>query len=68
MKGYLILLSTFVMVGLTLVVSSSVTFAAFAQDDPNSEEYMAQHDGGDRVEYLQDMENSDPYFYVPPVR
>jgi hypothetical protein len=64
----LILLSAFVMVGLTLVISSSVLIAAFSQDDPKSEEYMAQHDGGDRVEYLQDMENSDPYFYVPPVK
>jgi hypothetical protein len=33
----------------------------------NSEEYMAQHDGGDRAAYLQEMENSDPSFYVPPV-
>jgi hypothetical protein len=28
---------------------------------------MAQHDGGDRAEYLQEMEHSDPAFYVPPV-
>jgi hypothetical protein len=28
---------------------------------------MQQHDGGDRAEYLQEMENSDPWFYVPPV-
>jgi len=28
---------------------------------------MAQHDGGDRAAYLQEMENSDPSFYVPPV-
>jgi hypothetical protein len=24
-----------------------------------------QHDGGDRNEYLQEMEHSDPEFYVP---
>ena len=40
---------------------------AFAQDAPYSEEYMAQHDGGDRAEYLQEMEHNDPPFYVPPV-
>jgi hypothetical protein len=28
---------------------------------------MQHHDGGDRAEYLQEMENSDPWFYVPPV-
>jgi hypothetical protein len=28
---------------------------------------MQQHDGGDRAEYLQEMEHSDPPFYVPPV-
>lgn len=38
----------------------------FAQDTPYSEEYMRQHDGGDRAEYLQEMESSDPFFYVPP--
>jgi hypothetical protein len=31
------------------------------------EEYMRQHDGGDRDEYLQEMEHSDPEFYVPPL-
>jgi hypothetical protein len=39
----------------------------FAQDAPYGEEHMAQHDGGDRAEYLQEMEHSDPAFYVPPV-
>jgi hypothetical protein len=39
----------------------------FLEDAPYSEEYMAQHDGGDRAEYLQEMEYSDPWFYVPPV-
>jgi hypothetical protein len=27
---------------------------------------MQQHDGGDRVEYLQEVEHSDSLFYVPP--
>jgi hypothetical protein len=40
---------------------------ALAQDAANSEEYMAKHDGGDRAEYLQDLESSEPPFYVPPV-
>jgi len=26
-----------------------------------------KHDGGNRAEYLQEMENSNPWFYVPPV-
>ncbi len=39
-----------------------------AQDTPYSEEYMQQHDGGDRAEYLQELEEEDdPQFYVPPV-
>ena len=41
--------------------------SALAQDTQYSEEYMKQHDGGDRAEYLQEMENSDPRIYVPPV-
>jgi hypothetical protein len=28
---------------------------------------MKQHDGGDRNEYLQEMEHRDPEFYVPAV-
>jgi hypothetical protein len=44
-----------------------ISTSAFAQDAPYSEEHMAQHDGGDRAEYLQEMEHSDPAFYVPPV-
>jgi hypothetical protein len=43
-----------------------VATSVFAQDI-HSEEYMRQHDGGDRVEYLQELEHSDPLFYVPPV-
>ena len=55
------------MIGLTLLLSLSLTITTFAQDALNSEEYMAQHDGGDKAAYLQEMENSDPSFYVPPV-
>jgi len=50
-----------------LLLSSFVATSAFAQDTPYSEEYMQQHDGGDRDEYLQEMEHSDPEFCVPPV-
>lgn len=39
---------------------------ALAQDSISGEEYMQQHDGGDRVEYLQEVEHSDSLFYVPP--
>jgi hypothetical protein len=28
---------------------------------------MQLHDGGDRSEYLQEMEHIDPWFYVPPL-
>ena len=38
---------------------------ALAQDAIQSEEFMQQHDGGDRVEYLQEVEHSDSSFYVP---
>ena len=54
-------------VGFTMLLSFFAATTAFAQDRPYSEEYMRQHDGGDRAEYLQEMENSDPWFYVPPV-
>jgi hypothetical protein len=54
-------------VGLTMLLSLFTAITAFAQDTPYNEEYMQQHDGGDRNEYLQEMENSDPWFYVPPV-
>lgn len=64
MKRYQV--STVAVVGLTMLLSLSVTITVFAQDAPSSQEYMAQHDGGDRAEYLQEMEHSDPSFYVPP--
>ena len=51
----------------TLLLSFFASTSAFAQDRPHTEEYMQQHDGGDRAEYLQEMEHSDPWFYVPPV-
>jgi hypothetical protein len=65
MKTYLILPMLSV-VGFAMLSFFAAT-SAFAQDRPYSEEYMQQHDGGDRAEYLQEMENSDPWFYVPPV-
>ena len=54
-------------VGFTILLSLFAGTSSFAQTYPQSEEYMQQHDGGDRAEYLQEMENSDPWFYVPPV-
>ena len=53
--------------GSTIVLSLFVATSVFAQDFPYSEEYMKQHDGGDRNEYLQEMEHRDPEFYVPAV-
>jgi hypothetical protein len=64
MKKYLVL-QMLAVLGTTVLMFISTS--AFAQDAPYSEEHMAQHDGGDRVEYLQEMEYSDPAFYVPPV-
>jgi hypothetical protein len=61
MKRYLVL-SMLAVVGLTMLLSTFVTITAFAQDAPNSEEYMTQHDGGDRAAYLQEMEHNDPHF------
>lgn len=55
------------MVNFIILVSSFMTTSVFAQGSPYSEEYMEEHDGGDRVEYLQETEYSDPLFYVPPV-
>ena len=49
--------------GYSIVLSFFVA-TAFAQDVPYTEEYMQQHDGGDRAEYLQEMGHSDPWFYV----
>ncbi|CAN5221344.1 hypothetical protein BH18THE2_BH18THE2_40570 [soil metagenome] len=54
-------------VGFTMLLSFFTVTSAFAQDRPYSEEHMQLHDGGDRAEYLQEMDHSDPWFYVPPV-
>jgi hypothetical protein len=45
--------------GSAIMLSFFVAASAFAQDAPYSEKYMQQHDGGDRAEYLQEMESSD---------
>jgi len=65
MKKYLTL-PVLAVLGSTMMLSFFATSLAFAQDTPYGEEYMAQHDGGDRDEYLQEMEHSDPQLYVPP--
>jgi hypothetical protein len=59
-------LQTTVVIGLFMLLSFIAINSAFAQDAPYSEEFMQQHDGGDRVEYLQEMSHSDPSFYAPP--
>jgi hypothetical protein len=64
MKKYLVL-PMLAVLGSTVLLFISTS--AFAQDAPHSEKHMAQHDGGDRAEYLQEMEHNDPAFYVPPV-
>lgn len=66
MTKYLVL-PMLAVLGSTIVLSFFVATYALAQDTPYSEEYMQQHDGGDRTEYLQEMEHNDPPFYVPPV-
>jgi len=66
MKKYLVL-PVIAILGSTIMLSFFATSLASAQDTLYDEEYMAQHDGGDRDEYLQEMEHSDPLFYVPPV-
>ena len=55
------------LLGSSIVLSFVVAAPAFAQDNSYSEAYMTQHYGGDRAEYLQEMEHNDPWFYVPPV-
>ena len=66
MKKYLVL-PMLAVLGSTIVLSFFAATSVFAQDAPYSEEYMQQHDGGDRAEYLEEVEHSDPLFYVPPV-
>jgi hypothetical protein len=48
-----------------LLLSFLAASTVYAQDTPYSED-IGQHDGGDRAEYLQEMEHSDSSFYVPP--
>jgi hypothetical protein len=68
MKKYLTVTATMLAVlGSIALLLSFVATSVLAQDAPYDEEYMQQHDGGDRNEYLQEMEHSDPEFYVPPV-
>jgi len=67
MEKYLTVTTMLAMSGSTVLLSLFVATSVFAQDAPYYEEYMQQHDGGDRDEYLQEMEHSDPEFYVPPV-
>jgi hypothetical protein len=67
MEKYLTVTTMLAMSGSTVLLSLFVATSVFAQDAPYNEEYMQQHDGGDRDEYLQEMEHSDPEFYVPPV-
>jgi hypothetical protein len=67
MKKYLLATTMLAVLGSTVLLSSSIATSASALDTPYSEEYMQQHDGGDRAEYLQEMEHSDPEFYVPPM-
>ena len=56
------------LVGFIMMLPFFASTSAFAQDRPFSEKYMQQHDGGDRAEYLEEMDHSDPWFYVPPVK
>lgn len=65
MKRYMAL-PILTIVGLTMLLSFIAINSAFAQNAPYNEEYMQQHDGGDRAEYLQEIGHSDPSFYVPP--
>jgi hypothetical protein len=69
MKKYLTVTAAMLAVlgSAVLLLSSFVVTSTFAQDTPYDEEYMQQHDGGDRAEYLQEMENNDPTFYMPPM-
>jgi hypothetical protein len=67
MEKYPTAITMLAVLGSTVLLASFVATSAFAQDAPYNEEYMQQHDGGDRAEYQQEMEHSDPEFYVPPM-
>ena len=58
-------LSMLAVLGSTMVLSFFSITSSSAETP--TEEFMQQHDGGDRNEYLQEIEHSDPEFYVPPV-
>ena len=66
MKRYLIM-PILAVVGFTMLLSFFAAASLSHKRITHSEEYLQQHDGGDGAEYLQEMENSDPWFYVPPV-
>jgi hypothetical protein len=65
-KKYLTVTTMLAMLDSTVLLSSFVATSAFAQDAPYNEEYMQQHDGGDRDEYLQEVESRDRPFHEPP--
>ena len=52
-------------IGFGVLLSFFAATSAFAQERPYSEEHMQLHVGGDKAEYLQEMEHIDPWFYVP---
>ena len=66
MTKYLVLPMLAVLGSVVLVPFFSSTSSS-AETYNHTEEYMQQHDGEDRAEYLQEIEHSDPLFYVPPV-
>jgi hypothetical protein len=60
MKKYLTVTTMLAVLGSTALLLSFVATSEFAQDAPYNEEYIQRHDGGDRAEYLQEVESSDP--------
>jgi hypothetical protein len=60
MKKYLTVTAMLAVLGSTALLLSFVATSELAQDAPYTEEYMQLHDGGDRAEYLQEVESSDP--------
>jgi hypothetical protein len=66
MTKYLVL-PMLAVLGSTVLLSFFSLTSSSAETYNHTEEYMQQHDGGDRAEYLQEMEHNDPLFYVLPV-
>jgi hypothetical protein len=66
MTKYLVL-SMLAVLGSAVLLSFFSLTSSSAETYNHTEEYMKQNDGGDRAEYLQEMEHNDPLFYVPPV-